>query len=114
MVALTAASEYVWPSAATSSTVDSVSCPITRNSLYRPPPIADGSQRQEDPPHQEPQVPDHDVPAQRRPVHASRRMDDTRENEGTKQHVQTAVRHQQHAGHRLNRTAATRAEPTRP
>jgi len=32
--------------------------------------IADGSQRQQDPPYQEPQVPDPDVPAQRRPVHA--------------------------------------------
>jgi len=31
------------------------------------------------------------VPAQRRPVYASRRVDDTRENEGTKQHVQAAL-----------------------
>src|SRR5258708_7006460 len=98
MVALATASEYVWPSAATSVTADSGSCPITRNSCRHPPPIADGSQRQQDPPHQEPQVPDPDVPAQCRPVYATRRMNDTRENEGTKQHVQTAVHHQQHAG----------------
>src|SRR5258708_4398995 len=98
MVALTAASEYVWRSAATSSTADSLGCPITRNSCYRPPPIADGSPRQQDPPHQDPKVPAPDVPAQRRPAHASRRMDDTRENKATKQHVQTAVHHQQHAG----------------
>ena len=81
------------------ATADSVSCLITWKSRCRPAPVADGSQRQQDSPHQEPQVPDPDVPAQRRPVYASRRVDDTRENEGTKQHVQAAVHHQHRTGH---------------
>ena len=88
----------VWRSAKTSLTVGSVSCPITPSSCCRPAPIADGSQRQQDPPHQEPQLPDPDVPAQRRPVHASRRVDDAQEDERAKQHGQAAVHHEQGAG----------------
>jgi len=75
-----------------------VSCSSRPGSCCGPAPMADGSQRQQDPPHQEPQVPDADVPAQRRPVHASRRVDDAREDERTKQHGQAAVRHEQRAG----------------
>ena len=67
-------------------------------SCCHPAPVADGGQRQQDSPHQEPQVPDPDVPAQRRPVHACRRVDRTGENERTQQHAQTAVYHQQRTG----------------
>jgi hypothetical protein len=88
----------VWPSAAASSTADWVSCPITRKPCRRPPPMADRSQRQQDPPYQEPQVPDPDVPAQRRLVHASRRVDDAGENQSAKQHGHAAVHHQQRTG----------------
>src|SRR5258708_5509567 len=61
-------------------------------------PIAEGTERQQDPAHEDPPLPASGVPAQRRAVQASRRMDDTREKEGTKQPVQPAVYHQQHAG----------------
>lgn len=93
-----AADGEAWPLAVPSLSADWVSCPATRRSRYRPASIAGGSQRQQDPPHQEPQVPDPDVPAQRRPVRASRRVDDTREDEGAREHVQAAVHHEERTG----------------
>ena len=59
--------------------------------------VTGGSQRQQDPRRQEPQVPDPAVPAQRGSVDGSRRVDDAREDEGAQQHAQTAVSDKQRA-----------------
>src|SRR5215471_17229360 len=56
-----------------------------RNTISRPPrpaPVADGRQRQQDPPDQKPQVPYPHVPAQRRPVHLAGGMDDIEQDKG--------------------------------
>jgi hypothetical protein len=74
--------------------LDSVLSPCTRYSGYRPAPVTDRRQRQQDPPHQEPQVPDCDVSAQRCPVRPFGGVDDPREDEGAGRHVKTAVYHQ--------------------
>src|SRR5499433_3226828 len=65
----------------------------------RSPPVADGRQRQQDSPHQEPHVPDAGVPAQRRPVHPARGVNDTGQDEGAGQHVEAAVDDKQPAGY---------------
>jgi len=61
------------------------------------PPEADHSQREQDPPHQEPQIPEPDMPAQRGPVHAPCWVDHTGENQRTCKYIDAAVGHQQQA-----------------